>query len=381
VIVLTVGVAVLASLVIQRVDAVNTTWESIQRVPLEVDAEPTDPGTSNAPEGTNGPSGDHSKRSSSDATTTLSNPTRRTEPTPVPGGPSQTSSGVPAREDPTATPVTESDSMTLSASDEPPSVIALIGSDSRAHLEEVDDFGDFPGKRADVIMVAIRSGDDISLLSIPRDLYVADICAGGRHRISEAFAGCEGRSSLANLIAELKSLTGLDFQHAIAVDLAGFVEVVESLGGYEICTDHPLRDSKSGLRLDAGCTMADGETTLQWLRSRHTERNRDGHWQAVPGVSDLTRNERQRRFLVDILHKHTSRSNPFGIANTIEDVAPHLTIDDELTLTDMAAWIWDFRNADVETAEVPVEEVTTYSGARVLVPAVDVEEFVQELTS
>lgn len=259
--------------------------------------------------------------------------------------------------------------------------MALVGSDSRADLEETDDFGDFPGKRADVIMVAIRSGEDLSLLSVPRDLYVPDSCAGGKHRISDALTACAGRSSLANLIAELESLTDLEVQHAIAVDLAGFVEVIDGLGGYEICTDHPLRDSKSGLHLDEGCTMADGETTLQWLRSRHTERNRDGHWEKVPGVSDLTRNERQRQFLVDILHQHARVTNPAGIANTIEDVAPHLTIDDELMLTDLAAWIWDFRNADIETAEIPVEGTTTSSGAQVLVPTVDVEEFVQDLTS
>lgn len=260
-------------------------------------------------------------------------------------------------------------------------MIALIGSDSRSDLEETDDFGDFTGKRADVIMIAIRSGGDISLLSIPRDLYVPDICAGGKHRISSAFAGCSDKSGLANLISELEGLIGLEIQHAIAVDLSGFVEVVDSLGGYEICTDDPLRDSKSGLDLDAGCTMADGETTLQWLRSRYTERNRDGRWETIPGVSDLSRNERQRQFLVDILHQQTSRSNPIGIANTIEDVAPFLTIDDELTLTDIAAWIWDFRSADIETAEVPVEGTTTSSGVQVLVPTVNVDEFVQELTS
>lgn len=262
-----------------------------------------------------------------------------------------------------------------------PTVMALIGSDSRAGLEDTGDFGDFPGRRADVILLAIRAGDRISLLSVPRDLYVTDSCRGGRHRISEALQGCGDTGALAHLAHELENLTGLDIQHLAAVDLAGFQAVVDALGGYEICTDHPLRDSKSGLSLDVGCTMADGETTLQWLRSRHTERLVKGTWKKVPGVSDLTRNTRQRKFLIDVFRRVVQREDPRTILDIVETVAPHLTIDDQLTLADAASWLWAARSSQIETAEIPVTYGRSDQGGSVLLPAVDVEDFASGITS
>lgn len=269
----------------------------------------------------------------------------------------------------------------LEQADSAPSVMALIGSDSREGLEDTGDFGDFPGRRADVIVLAIRDGNQVNLLSVPRDLYVSDTCRGGRHRISEALQGCGETSGLAHLVHELENVTGLEIQHLAAVDLAGFQDVVDAIGGYEICTDHRLRDRNSGLELDAGCTVADGETTLQWLRSRYTERLVDGHWERVPEVSDLTRNTRQREFLNHIFRRVVDRSDPRAILDAIETVAPHLTVDDQLTLADAASWLWDYRSSEVSTAEIPVDYERTEQGASVLVPTVDVEEFAAEVPS
>ena len=255
----------------------------------------------------------------------------------------------------------------------------LVGSDSRSGIENLDNFGSFAGERADVIVLAIREGEDVTLLSVPRDLYVEDSCGGGWHRINEAFAGCADRHGLAVLAAELERLTGVAIGHAVAVDLAGFPAVVDELGGYEICVDYPLRDLKSGLELDEGCTVADGDTALQWLRSRYTERLVDGEWEYVPGVSDLTRNERQRSFLLSMFDRLTRTSGLGEVRRVLESVAPHLTIDDELAIRDLASWLWDFRSAEIEAESIPVAAETTSGGASVLVPTVDVEEFTASL--
>lgn len=276
---------------------------------------------------------------------------------------------------------TESDATILEEAAAPPSVIALVGSDSRAGVEDLDDFGDFSGQRADVIVLAIRSGAKGTLLSVPRDLYVEDTCRGGRHRIGEAFEGCGERHGLAHLVGELENVTGLEIEHAVAVDLAGFQSVVDALGGYEICADHPLRDAKSGLELDAGCHQADGETTLAWLRSRHTEERVEGHWQPASSGSDLVRNERQRQFLMDMFHRLTDLSGPAAILDALRAAAPHLTVDDQLAMRDAAAWLWDFRRSDVDTVEIPVAGKTTSGGAAVLEPTVDLEEFITETVS
>jgi hypothetical protein len=61
-----------------------------------------------------------------------------------------------------------------------------------------------------------------------------------------------------------------------------------------------------------------------------------------------------------------------GILNTIQSLASHLTIDDQLSLTDAAAWAWGFCSASVETDEIPVTVKVVAGGADVLVPTVDI---------
>jgi hypothetical protein len=154
-------------------------------------------------------------------------------------------------------------------------------------------------------------------------------------------------------------------------------DIVDELGGYQICTEYPLPDSKSGLHLGAGCIQADGETTLQWIRSRHTQRLVKGSWQPVPGVSDLTRNARERGFLIDLLHRQAQSKDPVGILNAIQSLASYLTIDDQLSLTDAAAWAWDFRSASVE---IPVTGKVVAGGADVPVPTVDIASFIASIS-
>jgi LCP family protein required for cell wall assembly len=269
----------------------------------------------------------------------------------------------------------------LRASAAPPTVVALVGTDSRSGLDDLDDFGDFDTANADVILLAIRTGDEWTLLSIPRDLYVDDLCDGGLHKIGEAFQGCENISGLSMVVAELERATGLDIAHAAAVDLAGFQQVVDILGGYELCTEVPLRDQKSGLDMGAGCTLADGEQTLQWLRSRHTQEQVEGVWRTADSVSDLTRNQRQRQFLLDMFERVTAGASPDTMLDLVNDVAPFVTIDDRLSLTNVAAWGWQLRSTGLETAEIPVEFAATAEGASVLVPTVDVRQFIADLTA
>lgn len=332
------AVAAVAALGAGFVQAVSfaSAWNSIERVSLSYEVGPSD---------------------NREESTAISSPVT------APGG-----YGAPAESEGTATTLPEVP---------PPDVVLLVGSDSRSGLDDLDDYGDFPGRRADVIVLALLESDEVELVSIPRDLHVDDLCSGGRHRIGDSFEGCGDRHGLSMLVSEVEALTGVEIDHAAAVDLAGFEAIVDRLGGYRICTDHPLRDEKSGLDLDAGCTEADGETTLQWLRSRHTRQLKDGHWQTVPHVSDLTRNRRQRRFLVDMFERLTDASRPGAILDAVRRVAPHLTLDDGLSLRRVTAWGWRLREAELEVTELPVADETTASGAAVLVPTVDVAEFIE----
>lgn len=383
-------VAVAAAFVLYEAATLGSTWNSMERVSLDapdqVQASESIPSYESVGDGNaRGPSPGHPGLETQDPTLPppTSPTTERSRPQPpveAESEPSSTNTSATRTTSHTTTSTEPGRTTTILAqAGDPPSVMALIGSDSRSGLEDLDGFGDFEGQRADVIMLAIRSDDDPTLLSVPRDLYVMDSCRGGRHRIGEAYAGCGERHGLANVVRELEEVTGLPIEHAAAVDLAGFQSVVDLLGGYEVCNEHALRDSKSGLRLDPGCQTADGKTTLAWLRSRHTEERIDGDWAPVDGMSDLARNERQREFLVDLFERLGRRSSPQDILDALRSAAPYLTIDDRLSMTDAAAWIWEFRDARVNTHEIPVRTETTPGGSEVLIPTTGAASFAKDL--
>lgn len=250
-----------------------------------------------------------------------------------------------------------------------PSVVLLVGSDSREELTGQPHFGSFEGRRADVIVLAFVSQEEITLLSVPRDLWVADSCDDqGSHKIAEAFEGCDGRNGMAELVSELEGVFEVSIDHAAAVDMARFPGIVDAIGGYEICTDHPLRDREAGLDLPAGCTVAGGDTTLAWLRSRHTQRLVDGRWETIPAISDLVRNQRQREFIMEVFDRIRRLSGVTDVISVAMELAPAVTIDDELSLADAARWAWQLRSTPLTTEELPVADETTSSGEAILVP-------------
>ncbi|MCK9463480.1 MAG: LCP family protein [Proteobacteria bacterium] len=155
-----------------------------------------------------------------------------------------------------------------------------------------------PPGRTDAILVLALDFDRnaIGVVSVPRDLWV-DIPGfePGRinkiYRIGENLRGRgQGHRLLKGVIArEL----GVPISHTVAVDMGGFEEIVDLLGGIQVDVDCPIRDNfvskdaPSGyepLALDAGRQLLDGRTALLYSRSRH-------------GRSDLDRSRRQQAVL------------------------------------------------------------------------------------
>jgi len=296
----------------------------------------------------------------------------------------------PALNDPTETPDSELGSggpaMDVTV---PPSgadgldVFLLVGSDSRDDLSDTEGFGEFEGHRADVVIVLIRPRDDersAALLSLPRDLWVEDSCTNSEHRLNDALEGC---GALMNgptaLTVTVENLIGVSIDHFALVDLAGFQEAVDAIGGYEICLQRPVRDSKAQLHLPAGCTLASGAETLAWLRSRNTQELTADGWRVVPGVSDLTRNERQREFLLSMMGSLADFGSPQDMASVAKGVAPYVTVDADLSLIDAVGLAWTMRGlgkGSIRQLDIPMMDTTTPNGAAVLVASVDISEVV-----
>lgn len=135
-----------------------------------------------------------------------------------------------------------------------------------------------------------------ALLPIPRDLTVP-FPDGGRRKINHAYQFGEegGQKHGLETVREIVGATfGIPVHYAVVVDFAGFLNLIDDVGGVWINVersfsdyDYPgLRDI--GLKFTAGLQWMDGSRALQFARSRHGD-NLEG--------SDFSRSRRQQMLL------------------------------------------------------------------------------------
>lgn len=231
--------------------------------------------------------------------------------------------------------------------------ILIVGSDSREDLPEgFDNFGDFAGERTDVIMIAhVIPGEGAQLLSLPRDLKV-DIPGKGTNRINAAFVF--GGPDL--LVQTIQNNFDIPIHHYVEIDFGGFARVVDALGGIEKTFDNPARDLKSGLNVEAGTQVMDGETALAYARSRSYQELIDGSWQTVDG-SDIGRTHRQQEVLVLMFDEATSKSGAFNLPSFATTFAEQITADSGFTpsvIIELGRAGLSLSSADIQTMTLPV---------------------------
>lgn len=242
----------------------------------------------------------------------------------------------------------------LSAADGPAENYLLVGSDTREGLETDDptigDPAEITGRRSDTIMILRREADGAALLSIPRDLWVPIAGTGTEDRINSAYN--EGADRLAATITE--SL-GIPIQHYVEVDFVGFTEIVDAVGGVQMCVLYATRDVRSNLNLQPGCQQLDGEQALAYVRSRSYQEFRDGDWQDDPRA-DLGRIARQQTFIrtaVDGLLGQV-RSDPFALSELIGAAVDSVRVDAGTDITEAAQALRTAAARELTTYTLPV---------------------------
>jgi LCP family protein required for cell wall assembly len=221
--------------------------------------------------------------------------------------------------------------------------VLIVGSDQRSE----DDLS----RRADVIMVFVLpgAGGDPMLFSIPRDLWLPNPCTGGMSRVNANLNGCgDLATGPEQLAVAVEDFTGIEISHFAVFDFDGFEMVIDRVGGVEICTDVAVRDHGSGLALPAGCTRASGAQALAWVRSRRTQELVGGTWRTMPGVNDLTRNERQQEIVLRAIARLKDFRNIGELSGLVDDVANAVTIDDGLSLSEAVSLAWNLRSLDLD---------------------------------
>jgi LCP family protein required for cell wall assembly len=233
----------------------------------------------------------------------------------------------------------------------------IVGVDDRSTLPDdwTDYFGDFSGRRTDVMIVAHIAEDRIQMLSIPRD-WRANIPGHGTNRVNAAYV--LGGPDL--LVQTIQSETGIPIHHYVEIDFAGVGAVVDALGGVTLDFTYPARDSKSGFAIDAGRHTLNGEQAVAYARSRHYQIYSGGEWQSTGG-GDLTRTSRQQEILISLFGQVTSPSSAFNLPGFLPTFADQITADEGLTLGLMAdlgrkALTLDSRSIDAATLPVKYEQ-------------------------
>lgn len=188
----------------------------------------------------------------------------------------------------------------------------------------------------DSIMLASIDPDAgyVTLLSIPRDLFVAyPKWYSPAGRINSLYGMWKDSGKWISYLAEkVSEITGQPIHHYLVIDFRGFKSVVDLLGGLEVdvpkdLIDREYPDNNWGYEtfvVRAGKHTFDGETALKYVRSRHS-------------TSDFDRSERQQLILKALKSKIIEDgfiSNTEKISNLYSAIAKN--IDSDLTVGDIA---------------------------------------------
>ncbi|MER5208701.1 LCP family protein [Streptomyces sp. NPDC002825] len=243
--------------------------------------------------------------------------------------------------------------------------VLVVGTDGRDRItpEEKAKYrlGGAPCHCTDTVMLVHISEDRerASVVSLPRDSYAempehTDMNSGRKHRahpvkLNAAYA--EGGPGLT--VRTVESMTGVKIDHYLEVDFTSFMRTVDAVGGVQICTKRPLKDSYTGLDLSPGTHELDGGQALQYVRSRH-----------IDGAADIGRMQRQQRFLAALIERMTNGGvllNPVRFREVATTMLGSVRADEDFgtdQLLALAKAMHGFTPASSEFVSVPIGDMS-----------------------
>ena len=255
--------------------------------------------------------------------------------------------------------------------------ILVVGTDSRSGASGelgAGDADDVPGLRNDSTMVIHVSADRsrVQIVSIPRDTLV-DIPAC-KHRdgtTSEPTSdnmfnnamvygsnGGDDPEDIAPGIACVKStvekLSGMSIDAFMVVDFAGFINMIDALGGVWFNIPEHIEDESAQLYIDAGCWKLSGTHALAYMRSRKGQG--DG--------SDISRIGRQQQLISAMLRELQEKNyvtDPGALINFLQAAISAVNVSDNLgnASSDASLLINVLQKVDrtnIQFVTMPVEE-------------------------
>jgi LCP family protein required for cell wall assembly len=173
--------------------------------------------------------------------------------------------------------------------------VLLLGSDDDSKFS-----ADHVLTQSMILVRVVPSTKQVTMLSIPRDLYV-HLSTGGYGKIDGAYSyGGAGAA-----IATVEQDFNVHVDDYIWIGLLGLVKLIDAIGGIDVVTSNPVLDDYypadiygswpydyERVAVLAGPQHLDGIHAMQYVRSRHGDLQ-----------SDLGRSQRQQQVLIAIREK------------------------------------------------------------------------------
>ncbi len=248
--------------------------------------------------------------------------------------------------------------------------ILMVGSTSRCALSVQNPaYGlcseGVTGVNSDVIMILHLNPakKTVSVLSIPRDLFVPNARTTGANKIDAALY--QGPSQL---VAVIEEDFGIPIQHYVELNFDTFANVVNALGGISMYFPEPVYDAYSGLNIQTtGCIQLNGVQALQVVRARHLQYKGPGVTTSDPaywpqeGESDLARIRRDHEFLRVLAAAISKKGlgNPITDTEMVSNIVGDLTTDSGLSTTHMVNLVLTYHGINPFSAPeltIPVME-------------------------
>jgi len=203
--------------------------------------------------------------------------------------------------------------------------------------------------QADVATMVVQlvhlgaDGSHASLIDLPRDLVLPDAHGRGRASIAVQYL----RDGTSSLVSDLQSVLGIDIEHAVQINYAGYVRATDTIGGVDVSTE-------------TGVRHLSGSAALSYVDQR--------------GINSVVAGQRNQHWLRGIIEGTLSPGvllNPVKIIELLHDVKPNLILDDALTTGAIRSLAWHSRGlspTQTRYLTVPYRGYEHVKGSVVLLP-------------
>ncbi|MEW2520358.1 LCP family protein [Actinacidiphila alni] len=251
---------------------------------------------------------------------------------------------------------------------EGPMNILVIGTDSRVGLgKKYGDAGSVGHADTTILFHVSADRSNATAMSIPRDIVtsIPDCPTKQKDGSTKTIPGTpvqlttpkfneslgvDGRDPGCTMRA-VSAMTGLTIDHFMMVNFEAVKTLSTAVGGVDVCLTRPLVDPKSHLNLSAGPHNIQGETALEFVRTRH----------ALQNQSDLDRIKLQQNFLSAMIRKIKSSgtlTNPKKLFTLANAATKALTVDSAIgsvsKLTSLAKDLSKVDSKHISFVTVPV---------------------------